>query len=46
MASTSTPPKTTSDVRCPGCGKSFTGERGLRSHQSAKFQASACKRPV
>ena len=31
------------DVRCLGCGKSFTGERGLRAHQSARFQTAACK---
>lgn len=28
---------------CPGCGRSFDGLRGLRSHQSQRFVTSACK---
>jgi hypothetical protein len=31
--------------RCPGCGISFNGLRGLRSHQSQPFSTGAC-RPV
>jgi hypothetical protein len=33
------------DSRCAGCGRHFTGARGLRSHQTARFVALAC-RPV
>jgi hypothetical protein len=29
-------------IECPGCGKSFKGERGLRAHQSVRFQAMGC----
>lgn len=32
-------------VRCPGCGQSFRGERGLRAHQSRRFVTIAC-RPI
>jgi hypothetical protein len=35
--------QTTADVQCPGCGKSFTGTRGLRAHQSQRFVSLACK---
>lgn len=30
-------------VKCPGCGQSFKGARGLRSHQSVPFITSACR---
>lgn len=28
---------------CRGCGATFNGERGLRSHQSRRFVSLACK---
>lgn len=28
---------------CPGCGTTFKGARGLKSHQSSKFLAMGCK---
>jgi hypothetical protein len=28
---------------CPGCGQSFNGPRGLRSHQSPPFTSMGCK---
>jgi hypothetical protein len=28
---------------CPGCGQTFNGERGLRSHQTARFVTLACR---
>lgn len=31
------------NTTCPGCGRSFRGERGLRSHQTARFVAMACR---
>jgi len=31
------------DLRCPGCGQSFRGERGLRAHQSRRFVTIACR---
>lgn len=29
--------------KCPGCGNSFRGQRGLRSHQTAPFVTLACR---
>lgn len=29
-------------ARCRGCGRTFKGARGLRSHQSRPFAAMAC----
>jgi len=31
------------DKQCPGCGKSFSGERGLRTHQTGRYTAMGCK---
>lgn len=28
---------------CQGCGQTFNGARGLRSHRSVRFQSSGCK---
>lgn len=28
---------------CPGCGQSFSGARGLRSHRTARFVTLACR---
>lgn len=33
------------DTTCPGCGRAFRGERGLRAHQNGQFVTMAC-RPV
>lgn len=30
-------------MTCPGCGGSFKGARGLRTHQTSKFVTLACK---
>ena len=29
-------------MTCPGCGRTFEGQRGLRAHQSVRFTASGC----
>jgi hypothetical protein len=31
------------DNVCPGCGRSFKGARGLRVHQTQRFQTMVCK---
>jgi hypothetical protein len=32
-------------VACPGCGRAFKGERGLRAHQATRYVSLAC-RPI
>ena len=34
---------TTPETICPGCGRPFKGERGLRVHQSHPFTTAACR---
>lgn len=42
-ASMEQPNTNADDARCLGCGKTFSGQRGLIAHQSSKFVAMGCK---